>query len=77
VIRRSALFRRSSSFGIGPKLSRPRMRLHKPGPLEGKKPREAQWPALVPARSPIRRTRTDRNKYIIWMIDVAFSLINL
>jgi len=41
VIRRSALFRRSSSFGIGPKLSRPRMRLHKPGPLEGEKPREA------------------------------------
>lgn len=36
-----------------------------------------RWPASVPARSPIRRTRTDRNKYIIWMIDVASSLINL
>lgn len=41
VIRRSALFPRSGSFGIGSKLSRPRIRRHNSGPLEGEKPREA------------------------------------
>ncbi|AIP33129.1 transposase IS116/IS110/IS902 family protein [Paraburkholderia xenovorans LB400] len=40
VIRRSALYRRPSSCKTGSVLSRQRMRLHNPGPLEGEKQRE-------------------------------------
>lgn len=42
VIRRSALFLRSSSFETGSKLSRPRTPLHNSGPLEGEKTSEPQ-----------------------------------